>query len=87
MKKLLSIFVFAALVSGCSLLGKQNCSPVALWTKPGADPSTPEVQAAFYTAKFMCVQQSQFGDAEGATGLNWVSYNACMKAFGFVPVE
>lgn len=67
------------LLSGCFLRG--NCAPTQMWTKDGATP------ADFYWTKFVCIQQSQFNGPDNAIGVNWESYNECMQAFGYTPVE
>ena len=76
--------LFITMLAGCSLIGRANCQPTKVWTKAG-DPV--EVQKEFFFDKFICIQQSQFQDPNSPIGLNWTSFNECMKAFGFTPAE
>lgn len=86
MKNKIAMFGMLAVLAGCNLgcalLGaKPACEPVKMWEKEGA------TQEEFFTAKTMCVIQSQFNSPESGPGINWESFNACMKAFGFSPVQ
>jgi|GEM_PF-4723062 len=84
MRKLAMIGLLAVLGcnTGCALLGaKPNCEPVKMWEKEGA------LVEEFYSTKTICVIQSQFNSPESGPGINWESFNECMKAFGYSPAQ
>lgn len=84
--RILTAVALIMALSGCSLLGKANCAPTKVWTKPGVTDSA-ALQKEFFFDKFVCIQQSQFSDPNTPAGINWTSFNECMKAFGFVPAQ
>ena len=81
MRNVVCAAIIGLTLSGCSLLGvRGTCEPTRMWTKEGA------TDADFFQAKFVCIQQAQFNAPDSPVGLNWESFNECMKALGYSPL-
>lgn len=76
----LSISIACLAISGCMLVQPQ-CKPPALWQKAGA------TQGQFFADKALCIYQAQFNRETDPVGLNWQSFNACMQAAGYTPID